>query len=228
MPSDLFRSSPERQRRRRLARIPTSPVRDYLATPFPTMHLPLTALPLLAIDLETTGLNPRDDRIVSIGFVPVDGDTITLSGAQHMLIRPDDASSVGASATLHGITDDALAAGVGVREALTITLAALRGRVLLAHHAQLEVEFLSRACRQLFGAEPVFLVADTMALGHSLVLHQHAAVPRGALRLWSLRERFGLPVYKAHHALVDALACAELYLALTAELGLTVTRQVIR
>jgi DNA polymerase-3 subunit epsilon len=40
----------------------------------------------------------------------------------------------------------------------------------------------------------------------------------GALRLWAARERRGLPVYRAHEALVDALACAELYLAQCAEL----------
>lgn len=228
MALNFFRRSPDAQRRRRLASTPDGPVRDFLATPFPTANLPLAALPLLAIDLETTGLNPADDRILSIGFVPVDGNAITLGGAQHVLIRPDAASSVGASATLHGITDDALTAGVSLRDALETTLAALRGRVLLAHYARVEVEFITRACHQVFGATPVFPVADTMQLGHDHVLHRHGAVPRGSLRLWALRERFELPTYKAHHALVDALACAELYLALTAELGLTNTRHVLR
>ena len=41
----------------------------------------------------------------------------------------------------------------------------------------------------------------------------------GALRLWAARERRGLPVYRAHEALTDALACAELYLAQAAELA---------
>ena len=40
----------------------------------------------------------------------------------------------------------------------------------------------------------------------------------GALRLWAARKRRGLPVYRAHEALSDALACAELYLAQRAEL----------
>lgn len=227
MALNLFRRSPDSQRRRRLAGTPASPVRDFLATPFPTANLPLTALPLLAIDLETTGLDPTDDRILSIGFVPVDGDSIVLSGAQHVLICPDEASSVGASATFHGITDDALTAGMSLREALEITLAALQGQVLLAHYAQVEVEFITRACQQVFGAAPVFPVADTMQLGHDLVLHRHGAVPRGSLRLWALRRSFGLPTYKAHHALGDALACAELYLALAAELRLRKARQVL-
>ena len=39
------------------------------------------------------------------------------------------------------------------------------------------------------------------------------------LRLWNARGRYGLPIYRAHNALVDALACAELYQAQVAELG---------
>jgi len=43
--------------------------------------------------------------------------------------------------------------------------------------------------------------------------------PASQLRLWGARERFGLPRYRAHDAAVDALACAELYLAQAAELA---------
>ena len=42
--------------------------------------------------------------------------------------------------------------------------------------------------------------------------------PKGSLRLWTARGQYGLPHYPAHQALTDALACAELYLAQTAEL----------
>jgi DNA polymerase-3 subunit epsilon len=51
------------------------------------------------------------------------------------------------------------------------------------------------------------------------LLARHGEVPPDALRLWRARERHGLPPAKAHDALGDALACAELYLAQVAELG---------
>lgn len=41
--------------------------------------------------------------------------------------------------------------------------------------------------------------------------------PRGEdLRLPRVRQRYNLPTYANHNALTDAVACAELYLALTA------------
>lgn len=218
-----FRKSPEQLRKRALDRAPDGPVRDLLAVPFPALDTPLADAPLLAIDLETTGLDPATDRILSIGFVPVDGDTIRLSGAQHMVVRAD--GEVGESATFHGITDDALTAGVPLREALAATLEALRGRALLAHHAKIETDFLAAACRAEFGAAPEFLVVDTLWLGQEYLERTIEAIPRGHLRLFSLRDRFRLPRYKAHDALIDAIACAELYLALTAELGMTTLKQ---
>ena len=41
----------------------------------------------------------------------------------------------------------------------------------------------------------------------------------GNLRLFNLRPHFGLPQYKAHNALYDALATAELFLAMAAEMA---------
>jgi DNA polymerase-3 subunit epsilon len=39
------------------------------------------------------------------------------------------------------------------------------------------------------------------------------------LRLFNLRTTYGLPRYQAHNALSDALATAELFLALTADMA---------
>lgn len=220
----LFRKTPDQRRRRALRDAAPGPVRDLLAVEFPDHRTALADARLLAIDLETTGLDPAADRLLSIGFVPVDGVTITLAGARHFVVRGAD---VGDSATIHGITDDALAAGVPRREALTATLEGLQGRVLLAHHARIEVDFLRAACLEEFGAAPEFEVADTLWLGQEYLERSIEAIPRGHLRLHSLRERFGLPRYQAHDALVDALACAELYLALTQELGVSRLQQVL-
>ncbi|HSN43471.1 MAG TPA: exonuclease domain-containing protein, partial [Propionibacteriaceae bacterium] len=186
---------------------------------FPEPGTPIPALKLLAIDLETTGLDPAKDRLLSVGFVPVDGNAVVLAGARHLVIRQDAGSEVGQSATIHRLTDDALASGVSLPNALEATLAAMRGRVLLAHHALVETGFLTRACRAVYGGEPEFVVVDTMQLQYRLLTRGFDdEPPRGALRLWAARGQFGMPRYAAHEALTDALACAELYLAQVAEL----------
>jgi DNA polymerase-3 subunit epsilon len=172
----------------------------------------------LAVDLETTGLDPRTDHILSVGFVPLDGLTIDLSGADHLLCRAT--TEVGQSATVHGITDDDLASGVELATVVERVAKALRGRVLLAHHAAIELEFLSAACERTHGTSMPVPAVDTMEL-QARVLRSHtgADLPPGALRLATARAHLGLPRYSAHEALTDALACAELYLAQVARLS---------
>ena len=198
-------------------RTPAGALRDYLLSPPPADDTPLRSLPLLAVDVETSGLDPRADHLLSIGFVPVDGYQVQLAGAGQTLVR--QTSAVGDSARFHGLTDDVLARGDALKDALDATLAALRGRVLLAHHAAIEVGFLNRACEQVYGVAGQFTVVDTMALQFGLLSQGFDdEPPQGSLRLWNARGQFGLPRYAAHEALTDALACAELYLAQVAEL----------
>lgn len=205
----------EKKRKRLHDKVAESPLRDYLSVPFPSGDS--ESLPLLAIDLETTGLNPKIDHVLSIGFVPVNGVRIDLSGARQLIVRAQQ--QVGQSAVVHGLTDDALACGVDLRDAVATALRALSGRVLLAHHAEVERAFLNAACREIYGAAPVFSIVDTLLVQARLNRVEPESAPPGSLRLTASRDRFGLPRYRAHEALTDALACAELYLAQVAELG---------
>ena len=164
----------------------------------------------LAVDFETTGLDPARDRILSIGWVLLQGDRICLRESGHLLVN-SGTESVGQSATVHGLVDADVAAGVSVAEALARLLPLLVGRVLIAHCAVIEVEFLSRACRALYGVPPLLRVVDTLAIEAQLRSHEHD--PAGALRLHACRERYQLPRYRGHNAAIDALACGELLLA---------------
>lgn len=208
----LFRRSAQQRRDRALHRAAPGPLHDHLAVPPPGPATPLDDLRLLAVDIETTGLDPRRDRVLSIGWVPVDGGRVVLGGAGRAEVR--DRAGVGQSATVHGLTDDRLAGGEPLEDAVARLLSALTGRVLLAHFARIETGFLGAVCERVWGAELTCVVVDTFELERREVTGGWGSEPdAGGLRLWAARERHGLPVYRAHEALTDALACAELYLA---------------
>lgn len=204
-------------RRRRAARRATGTLRDFYAAPPPAPATPLDELDLVAIDVETTGLDPARDTVLSVGHVLVQGLSIALGTASGHLV--DAGVAVGQSATFHGITDDALARGDAWDTVVADAVKALTGRALLAHFAYIERHFLSRLCERLYGAPLVVPVVCTLTLHDRLINRGFDDEARaGQLRLWAARERFGLPAYQAHDALTDALACAELYLAQVAEL----------
>ena len=83
-----------------------------------------------------------DDRIVSVGWVPVDGDRVDLSGARRHVVRGDDP---GAAAEIHGLSREDLAVGTPLPVVLRELRLALEGRALLAHHAPFDVRFLRAA-----------------------------------------------------------------------------------
>jgi DNA polymerase-3 subunit epsilon len=162
----------------------------------------------LALDLETTGGDPQRDDILSFGWVCLEGPEIRLDSARHRLVLPRRALNE-ASVTIHRITDDRAAAGEKLRSVLADFLAALQNRVLIAHYTPTELRFIDAACRACFGGAFLPLVIDTLDLARR-ASPGHAP---GSLRLSALRARHHLPRYAMHHALSDALAAAELFLA---------------
>lgn len=191
----------------------TGPLKEFYAVPPPADDTPLDELRLLAVDVETTGLDPRKHQLVSIGWVPVNGGVIDLAGAGYVILRGAADFTVGPSATIHRLTDDEIAAGIDHADAVGQLLEALTGRALLGHFVAMEAGFLSDACERLFGAPLKVPAVDTFAI-ERLHMERMGTYPRGEdLRLARVRHRYGLPAYRNHNALTDALACAEQYLA---------------
>ncbi|MDO5508893.1 MAG: exonuclease domain-containing protein, partial [Corynebacterium casei] len=53
----------------------------------PDPSTPIDDVELLAVDMETTGLKPKQHQIVSIGWVPIVNNRVQLSGAKYVLIK---------------------------------------------------------------------------------------------------------------------------------------------
>lgn len=216
------------RRRARQAQQTTDPgLLNFLSTPVPEQKTPLRDVPCLAIDIETSGLDPKNSALLSVGFVPVCNGVIDLSEARSFVVADtrelssESASSrVGQSAVVHHLTDDDLSAGIAVSDVLEEVFAALTGRIIVAHFAQIETSFLRTLANHTWGIAPDLVAIDTMELQARIVAPGFDDEPnRDALRLWSARSYFGLPEVEAHNALGDALACAELFLAQTSELA---------
>ncbi len=199
-----------RQKRRGLA----APLQHLLAQPVPSGRTPFLDLELLSLDIETTGLDPASAEMLSVGWAVVRNGKVDLSTAQFYLVRPD--GEVGNSASVHGLTDTVVGAGSDSGIVLGKIIEALTGRVLLVHYAGLDKRLLDRLCRQCFGVPLLVPVVDTLALERRRQLRRHAVEAQSSLRLPDLRDRYHLPRYSAHDSLVDAIATAELLIAMVA------------
>lgn len=207
----------ETRRKRALSRSQPGALHDYLATPLVSHKTQCDDLSIVALDLETTGLDPRKDKILSYGLVEIQHMTIKLETAHHQLITIDEEIPE-ESAVIHQITDDQAATGIGIKLALREILERLAGKVMLVHYSMIELNFLSAVCQRLYGAPFLIPTIDTLVLAQRLFERRNHTVQTGDLRLFNLRPRYNLPNYKAHNALSDALATAELFLAMAAEM----------
>jgi len=176
--------------------------------------------PMIAVDLELTGLDASKNKIISIGWTLIDNGRIKLGSNQHLLVSTDH--SVGDSATIHELLDNEVETGISIEDALGLLFRAAKGRVWVFHHAGLDVAFLQAACRQWAelgaNARVPMMTLDTLQIELSTRQRRDIPVKPGDLQLGELRAHYHLPDYKGHNALVDALATAELILAMAARL----------
>lgn len=165
----------------------------------------------LVVDTETSSLDAGAGELLSAGWVVVRGGRIVLSTAEHWLVKPRN--GVGHSATIHSLRDCELSEGLDERELMSHFLKAASGRVLVFHHAPLDLAFLNRMSRRLSGAPLLLPVVDTLQVESRYLERRHQPVVNNMLRLASCCARYNLPPARAHNALTDALATAELLLA---------------
>jgi len=200
------------QRRWWRRRVAPGALREYLEQPLVSPRSDYRTVDYVALDLETTGLDPRRDLILSVGYVTLHAMQIELATARHRVVRIDR-SIPEASAVIHHITDDQAARGGELGDVLSELLPVLAGKVLIAHHASIEQRFLSTACRQLWGCGLPLRIVDTQALALRTFERRQIPFKVSDLRLHALGHHYNLPRYAAHNALSDALAAAELFLA---------------
>lgn len=169
---------------------------------------------LAAFDIETTGVNPESDRIVTAAISLVGDGRPTESFA--WLVDPGVEIPAGATA-VHGIsTEQARAAGedpAAAVEAITGLLAAQlqNGVPVIAFNARFDLTTLDREARR-HGVRPLIdrvggaagmLVVDPFVLDK-----QYDRFRRGKRTLGAVCEHYAVPLVDAHAADADALAAA--------------------
>jgi DNA polymerase III subunit epsilon len=182
---------------------------------------PWTEIDHWALDLETTGLDPRRDEILSAGMVPIRGGVIHWGERRYHRIRPEGDGGSDA-VTVHGLLPDGNDGAMPAADLVADLATLLADSILVLHWRRLDLRMLRQAFRRHDVRWPKPRVADTAELLTKLDRRRSLVEPfAGAtpMQLGEARRNLGLPPHREHHALYDALATAELYLLLRARLG---------
>lgn len=180
------------------------------------MNPDLAPEPIVFVDLETTGANFANDRIIEIGVVEVDRD-----GAREWssLVNP----GVPVSDFITGLTgiDSAMVSSAPRFEELApIILDKLRGRLFIAHNARFDYTFLKREFKRI-GVDFRAQNLCTVKLSRKLFPEHHRH------SLDALVIRHGVVVSDRHRALADARVLWDLWQKWHALLPIETVRQAV-
>ncbi len=205
--------------RRWLARRRTfeEPFDQLIRRPRQAASTPYDKAELVCLDIETTSLDAKTTDMLSIGWVLIRNGMVDLSTAKSYIVRTQN--GVGDSATVHGLTDTIVSKGQVQSLVLGKVIEVLTGRCLVVHHAGLDKDLLDRLCVEQYGEKLLVPVVDTLAIEHRRQTRRHHVNAQRSLRLADLRTAYNLPWYSAHNCLIDAIATAELLIAMVVTHG---------
>ena len=165
------------------------------------------------LDVETSGLDPRRDRLLAIAAVGLrvddaDAPAIDLADSFEVVLRQPEVAADKANILVHGIGVGAQREGVEPRLALEAFARWLGDAPLVAYHAAFDEMLIRRAMQSVLGRRLVNPWLDLAPV---------AAVARPDLKAHALDDwlaHFAIPCAVRHQAAADTLATAELLLRL--------------
>jgi DNA polymerase-3 subunit epsilon len=171
------------------------------------------AIRFVVLDCETTGLDPRRDRIISIGAVAVTGGEIDLGDSFQTLLRVLHNT---AATLVHGITRDETREGVAEPEALAALLTYLHDGVIVGHHIGHDLGMIDAALARHEAPGLLNRHIDTAQLARLLQADGAFAGQPSLedLSLDGLCRRFDIVPYDRHTAPGDAFLTAQILLRL--------------
>ncbi|MBL3558063.1 MULTISPECIES: 3'-5' exonuclease [Marinobacter] len=184
------------------------PDREHLPTPKTAGHQRLSDCRLIVLDLETTGLNAAKDEVIAIGAVAIHKNAIAMGDQFDLILRRPELD-ISETVLIHGIGPEALTRGHETEDALLHLLEWMNGDPILAYHSAFDQKFLEKALKNTLGYTQPHTWIDVAEMLPAFF--PDAKTGGRGLDNWA--DFFGLEVSARHHAAADALATAELTLA---------------
>lgn len=176
------------------------------ALPRTPLNKPVIETRCVVVDVETTGLNLMQDKLISIGAVAVVNGKIALGDSFYVVLQQQAASGKG-NILVHGIGATTQLEGMAPVEALLAFLDYLGKDPLIAFHVTFDETMIRRALREYLGfsfKHPWIDLAYVMP-----GLNPPLARKYRALDDWI--SHFDIRIDARHNALADALVTAQLF-----------------
>jgi DNA polymerase-3 subunit epsilon len=178
---------------------------------------PISAMPFVSIDTETTGRDPAVDRVVEIALVVWEsGDVV----ARHRWLVNPGRSIAQEAIDVHGITDEAVKDAPPFAAIAHEVLAVLEGKIPVAYNAEFDRLFLhEELSRANIGRTKSLPPAARKGIEwlDPLTWARELQKDEKSRALTEVAARLGIPLEKAHSAVHDAEAALRVLIAFLAD-----------
>ena len=182
--------------------------KSYIETFKEKQNTSLENIRFVVFDTETTGLDTKKDRILSIGTITVISNTLKVADSLECYLKQGlfNAEAV----KIHGLLKEGTYKKATEEEAIIQFLAHIKNAVLVAHHAAFDIAMINQALKRLSLPKLKNKVIDT---GH-LYKKTKLDTSKKHFSLDYLSERFKIPQHDRHTASGDAFITALLLVKL--------------
>lgn len=172
----------------------------------------------VALDCETTGLNPRSDEIIAIGAVRIVGNRVLTSERLELLVRPEG-DVPAESIRVHRLREQDVQDGVPAEEAMRRLLHFIGARPLVGYYLEFDVAMINRTLKRTLGLTLPQEKIEVSRLYYDHVFqqlppHKQQENTEIDLRFATIMDALGLPTREAHDALNDAVMAALAFIKL--------------
>jgi DNA polymerase-3 subunit epsilon len=161
----------------------------------------------VALDCETTGLDVRNDEIVSIGAVRIVGNRLLTSQRLELIVRPERSLKVD-SMRVHRLRERDVAQGIDPQQAMRLLLDFIGSRPLVGYYLEFDVAMLNREIWRMLGVRLPQRKIEVSAMYYDYKFRRRPAYERDEtidLRFATIMGELALPLRDAHDALNDAV-----------------------
>jgi DNA polymerase-3 subunit epsilon len=177
--------------------------------------IPINEANYVVFDTELTGLKLKKDSVVSIGAVKMDGSRINLGDFFYRVVEPKT-KLTGKSVVIHGITPSEASESPRIDILLPEFLDFCGDRIIIGHVVSIDLDFMNKEMKRVYGSALQNRAVDTLMIYQWIrkIEEKTCAYHGGSAEstdLFTLAEKYKIPVESAHNALDDAFVTAQLF-----------------
>jgi len=166
----------------------------------------------VCFDCETTGLDPKNDDIISIGAVKIKGNDIDLQNKFERFVKPKNAAMVSDAIKIHHIREIDLIDAEDIDKVIQEFLDFVGNRPLVGYYLSFDIAMINKYIKPKIGIKLPNVANEVSSIYYDKVSKYHNIDID--LKFKTIMDNLDIPFMRAHDATNDAIMTALIYIKL--------------